>query len=76
MITAGSSTQELPVSVTVLPITLLDMNTADLRMGGCCTGSPTPGEMQTMREHNHNMINIWFGGVYPSMKKVGESRRW
>lgn len=71
-VTANGRKVELPISVEVLPITLLTMKEAGLRMGGCCTGLPSYGEMQTMLEHNHNMINIWYAGVRPEMKKVGD----
>ncbi len=70
-ITAGPHTAELPIQVEVLPITLLTMDEAGLRMGGCVTGLPSAGEMATMREHNHNMVNLWFAGVQPEMKKAG-----
>ncbi len=72
MIAAGQQTAELPIQVEVLPITLLTMDEAGLRMGGCVTGLATAGEMATMREHNHNMVNLWFAGVQPEMKKEGD----
>lgn len=71
-VTAGAQCTELPVKVEVLPITLLSMNDADLGMGGCCVGLPCNGELKTMAEHNHNMVNIWFAGERPEMKKVGD----
>ena len=71
-IKAGKHRCKLPLEVEVLPITLLTMEEAGLRMGGCCTGLLTAGEMKSMREHNHNMINIWFAGVQPEMQKVGD----
>jgi hypothetical protein len=71
-ITAGSRKAELPIKVEVLPITLLSMNEADLRMGGCCAGLPSAGELKTMAEYNHNMVNLWFAGARPGMKKNGD----
>jgi hypothetical protein len=70
-VTAGTQQTELPIKVEVLPITLLTMNEADLLMGGCCAGLPTGGELETMAEYNHNMVNLWFSGVCPGMKKMG-----
>lgn len=70
-IAAGPHSAELPIQVEVLPITLLTMDEAGLRMGGCITGLPTAGEMATMREHNHNMANLWFAGVQPQMRLEG-----
>ena len=52
--------RRIPIEVEVLPITLLTMDEAGLRMGGCARGLPPAGDMAVMREHNHNMINIWF----------------
>ncbi len=72
LISAGAHRAELPIKVEVLPVTLLSMNEADLRMGGCCTGLPAEGELQTMAEYNHNMVNLWFADVHPEMKKVGD----
>jgi len=66
----GRHTASLPVKIDVLPITLLTMEDAGLRMGGCCAGLVTAGEMQTMKAHNHNMVNLWFAGVQPEMKLV------
>jgi hypothetical protein len=71
-IAAGAHSAELPIQVEVLPITLLTMDEAGLRMGGCVTGLATAAEMATMREHNHNMVNLWFAGVQPEMKKEGD----
>ncbi|MBM4040721.1 MAG: hypothetical protein FJ290_19630 [Planctomycetes bacterium] len=71
-IKAGPHAAELPIQVEVLPITLLTMDEAGLKMGGCVTGLASAGEMATMREHNHNMVNIWFAGVQPEMKKEGD----
>lgn len=71
-VTAGKHTAELPLEVTVLPFEIQSMDEAGLFMGGCCTGLPTPGEMKTFLEHNHNVVNIWFAGVQPGMKKVGD----
>jgi len=70
-ISAGRETAELPIQVEVLPVTLLTMEEAGLRMGGCVTGFASAGEMAAMREHNHNMVNLWFAGIQPEMKKVG-----
>ena len=71
-VAAGTHRAKLPVSVEILPITLLTMDEAGMRMGGCVTGYATAGEMRTMLEHNHNMLNLWFAGVQPGMRKVGE----
>ena len=68
---AGPHSAELPIEVEVLPITLLTMDQADLKMGGCVTGLATAGEMATMLEHNHNMVNLWFAGVQPEMTFEG-----
>lgn len=70
-IKAGGTQEHLPIVVEVLPITLLDMDQAGLRMGGCVTGLCSATEMATMREHNHNMVNLWVAGVQPGMKKAG-----
>jgi len=72
-VTSGTHSAQIPIEVEVLPITLLTMDEAGLRMGGCARGLPPAGDMAVMREHNHNMINIWFQGVRPEMKKAGDS---
>jgi hypothetical protein len=71
LISDGTNTGSIPLEVEVLPISLLTMEESGLRMGGCTKGLPTAGELQVMQEHNHNMINLWFHGVRPEMKKVG-----
>jgi len=70
-VTSGRDWAEIPIEIDVLPITLLTMDEAGLRMGGCARGLPPAGDMAVMREHNHNMINIWFHSVKPEMKKAG-----
>mgnify|MGYP001121921240 CR=1 FL=1 len=70
-VTDGHYKTAIPLEVEVLPITLLTMEEAGLRMGGCAKGLPPAGDMEVMREYNHNMINIWFHGVRPEMTKVG-----
>jgi hypothetical protein len=67
-IKAGQHTAELPLKVDVLPIKLLTMDEAGLRMGGCTTGLTSVREMKTLAEHNHNMVNIWFAGIAPGME--------
>jgi hypothetical protein len=71
LISDGKSTGIIPLEIEVLPISLLTMEEAGLRMGGCAKGLPPAGDLQVMREHNHNMVNIWFHGVRPEMKKAG-----
>jgi len=67
-IKSGQNTAELPLKVEVLPIKLLTMDEAGLRMGGCTTGLTSVSEMRTLTDHNHNMVNIWFAGIAPGMK--------
>lgn len=71
-IKAGEQTASLPLKVEVLPIKLLTMDEAGLSMGGCVTGYTSETEMRTMLEYNHNIINIWWAGVKPQMKKDGD----
>jgi hypothetical protein len=66
-IRSAKSSATLPLKVEVLPITLLDMDQAGLRMGGCVTGYVSAGELDAMRDHNHNMVNLWFAGVRPGL---------
>ena len=68
-ITSGKIKEELPIRVDVLPIRLLTMEEAGLWMGGCVTGLVSEQEMITMREHNHNMVNIWAADVLPEFNK-------
>jgi hypothetical protein len=71
LISDGKNTGTIPLEIEVLPISLLTMEEAGLRMGGCAKGLPPAGDLKVMQEHNHNMVNIWFHGVRPEMKKVG-----
>jgi hypothetical protein len=64
-IKSGAHSAELPVKVEVLPVKLLTMDEAGLRMGGCLSGYVSVGEMRAMLDHNHNMVNIWYSGVFP-----------
>lgn len=70
-ITDEDSVQRLPLQVEVLPVTLLTMEEAGLRMGGCAKGLPPAADLLAMQQHNHNMINLWFHGVRPEMRKAG-----
>ncbi len=71
-VSSGSETHPIPIEVEVLPITLLSMEEAGLRMGGCAKGLPPAGDLQLMHEYNHNMLNIWFHGVRPEIKREGD----
>ncbi|MCX7805032.1 MAG: hypothetical protein N3A38_07550 [Planctomycetota bacterium] len=71
-IRAGAKTAGLPLKVEVLPIKLLTMDEAGLGMGGCVTGLATEQELETMRENNHNIVNLWFAGAQPGMKREGD----
>ncbi len=71
-ITAAGRSAVLPLQVEVLPLLLRSMDDYGLRMGGCCTGLPSAGEMRTMLDYNHNMVNLWIAGVCPGMRKDGE----
>ena len=69
-ITADSREKvSLPVVIKVLPIRLLTMDEAGLRLGGCVTGLLPEYEMEALNEYNHNMINIWYAGVRPEFIK-------
>ncbi len=57
----------LPIEVEVLPVTLLTVTQAGLSMGNCTTGLPTFQEVATLVAHNHNRMDIWFGGTQPGM---------
>ncbi|MHC4715733.1 MAG: hypothetical protein ACYS5V_02070 [Planctomycetota bacterium] len=69
-IRAAEATASLPIEVEVLPIKLLTMDEAGLLMGGCTAGLVPAHEMPVLRDHNFNMINIWYPGVRPRMKIV------
>lgn len=61
--------EEISVRVDILPLKLLTMDEAGLWMGGCVSGLVSEQEMMTMKEYNHNMINLWIAGAKPEMKK-------
>ena len=71
LISDGKHSGAIPLEIEVLPISLLTMEQAGLRMGGCAKRPPPARDLQAMQEHNHNMINIWFHGVRPEMKMAG-----
>ena len=48
------------------------MDEAGLGMGGCVTGLVTEQELETKRENNHNIVNLWFAGAQPGIKKEGD----
>lgn len=68
-ITSGKINEELPIRVDVLPLQLLTMEEAGLWMGGCVSGLVSEQEMITMKEHNHNVINIWASDILPVFNK-------
>ena len=68
----GLESVSVPVVIEVLPIRLLTMEEAGLRMGGCVTGLLPEYEMEALNEYNHNMINIWYAGVRPEIIKKEE----
>ncbi len=65
----GLDKVSVPVVIKVLPIRLLTMEEAGLRMGGCVTGLLPEYEMEALDDYNHNMINIWYAGVRPEIIK-------
>ncbi len=65
----GLDKVSVPVVIKVLPIRLLTMEEAGLRMGGCVTGLLPEYEMEALDDYNHNMINIWHAGVRPEIIK-------
>jgi hypothetical protein len=67
---AGSSPVSIPVVVEILPLRLLTMEEAGLRIGGCVTGLLPEYEMEALKEYNHNMINIWYSGVRPQLRST------
>jgi len=72
-ITAKEAAVTLPLQVEVLPFRLLSMQEAGLRMGACIRGLLPAHELDILREHNFNMLNIWFPGVSPQMSKQGDT---
>ena len=66
-VNADQGRATLPLEVEVLPITLLTMDQAGLLLGGCTSGLVPAHEMDVLREHNFNMINIWYPGVAPGL---------
>ncbi len=65
VVAADQGRAEVPIEVRVLPITLVDMNETDLRMGGCITGMVSRHDLDEMLKHNHNQLQYWFSGVQP-----------
>ena len=68
-ITSGKLKEVLPVRVEILNLKLLTMEEAGLWNGGCITGLTTEQELISMRDHNHNMVNLWIASAAPGMKK-------
>lgn len=68
MIDANGRKAALPIEVEVLPVHLLTMQEADLEMGTCVSGLCSLQELQTLAEHNHTGMDIWFGGAQPEMR--------
>ena len=67
----GVKTVSVAVVIEILPIRLLTMQEAGLRMGGCTTGLLPEYEMEALSKYNHNMINLWYAGVRPQFVKKG-----
>jgi len=63
----------LPLEVEILPVRLLTMEEAGLKLGGCVTGLLPEFELAFMHEYNHNMVNIWYAGVRPELSKKGDT---
>jgi len=63
----------VPLTVEVLPVRLLTMEEAGLKLGGCTTGLIPEYELAALREYNHNMVNIWYAGVRPVLSKKGDT---
>ena len=68
----GIETVSVPVVIEIMPIRLLTMQEAGLRMGGCTTGLLPEYEMEALNRYNHNMINLWYAGVRPQFIKEGK----
>ena len=72
VISADQGSGVLEIRVRVLPIQLVDMNEADLLMGGCISGLLPRHDMEKMVQYNHNMINLWLSGVQPTIMAKGK----
>lgn len=68
----GAQEVSVPLELEILPVRLLTMDQAGLKLGGCTTGLLPEFELKFLREYNHNMINIWYSGVRPELSKKGE----
>ncbi len=62
----------VPLEVEIIGTRLLTMDEAGLGMGGCTTGLLPEFELEFLKKYNHNMINIWYAGVRPTLSKQGD----
>ncbi|MEA2063681.1 MAG: hypothetical protein U9P14_08295 [Gemmatimonadota bacterium] len=69
----GVEEVEIPLRIEVLPYSLLTMEEAGLKLGGCTTGLIPEYEMELLHDYNHNMVNIWYSSVWPVLSKRGDS---
>ncbi len=72
VISSDQGNAVLEIRVRVLPVQLVDMKEAGLVMGGCVSGLLPRHEMETMLQHNHNIINLWLSGVGPAILPKGK----
>ena len=72
-ISAGNAeTVTLPLKVEILPINLLTMNDAGLRLGNCTRGLIPFHEIARLGRYNHNCIIPWYFSARPEIHATGE----
>ncbi|MBW7997925.1 MAG: hypothetical protein FVQ81_15415 [Candidatus Glassbacteria bacterium] len=68
----GVPAEKIPLEVEILPLRLLSMDEAGIRMGGCTTNLLPEFELDFLSDYNHNMINIWYSGIRPELSGNGD----
>jgi len=70
---AGGHSVTVPLEVEILPVRLLEMGEAGLKLGGHTIGLLSEHDLAFQREYNHNMIDLWYGAARPELSVRGDS---
>jgi len=70
---SGLEEISIPLNVEILPCRMLTMDEADLKLGGHTIGLVPEHDLAFQREYNHNMVDLWYGGIHPALSIEGDS---
>ncbi|MFH1069857.1 MAG: hypothetical protein V1794_09605, partial [Candidatus Glassbacteria bacterium] len=70
---SGISEVAVPLEVEILPVRLLTVSEAGLKLAGHVLGQISERDLAFQREYGHNMLDLWYGATRPEVRASGDS---